>query len=93
MKTATYSGRGWVLKITRTGTLLRRGEPVEVTEEEAEILDGHPDVTVEDGASTPDTSMARGELDKLAVAAGVDEPGKLPNKEAVIAAIQEAEKA
>lgn len=50
MITATYDGPGWVLAIERTGTHLLRGQATTITEEEAAIVDGHPDVALKRAA-------------------------------------------
>lgn len=86
MATAVYSGRGWVLKVRQTGTLLLRGKPTEVTDREVEILRGFDGVTIAEGESLGDLSRAA--LNERAEAAGVEAPAKLPNKQAVIDAIK-----
>ena len=54
----------------------------------------YKDVLATDLASIPATSiddMTRKELDSKALSLGIDEPEKLPNRQAVIDAIREAE--
>lgn len=50
-----------------------------------------PEAGGEDDAAEPSMDMKRSELDALAESLGVESPDKLPNKQAVIDAIHEAQ--
>jgi hypothetical protein len=81
------------------------GKPFKVTKAEADRLMGHvpPSVRLagdeddEDAerepAEVPLAQRSRADLDALATALGVDKPGDLPNKGAVVKAIEKAQRA